>query len=58
MGMFRVVVLPDSGVDGRRHYNMVSEPKVSMLSLDGPDKWSLEPRFRVEMLFGGTNFEP
>ena len=37
---------------------MVSEPIVSMLSLDGPDKWSLDPRFQVEMVFGGTNSEP
>jgi hypothetical protein len=28
---------------------MVSEPKVSTLSLDGPDKWSLDPRFREEI---------
>jgi hypothetical protein len=30
---------------------------VSMLILDGSDKWSLDPRFRVEMVFGGTNFK-
>ena len=29
---------------------MVSEPIVSMLSLDGPDKWSLDPRFREEIV--------
>jgi hypothetical protein len=32
--------------------------KVSTLSLDMSDKWSLDPRFRVEIVFGGTNFEP
>jgi hypothetical protein len=32
---------------------MVSEPKVSTLSLDGPDKWSLDPRFREEIVSGG-----
>jgi hypothetical protein len=47
MRMFRIVALPDSGDDGRGCYNMVSKPMVSMLSLDGPDKWSLDPRFRV-----------
>jgi hypothetical protein len=26
---------------------------VSMLSLDGPDKWSLDPRFREEIVSGG-----
>ena len=56
--MFHIVALPDSGVDGQGHYNMVSEPMVSMLSLDGSDKWSLDPRFWVEMVFEGTNFEP
>jgi hypothetical protein len=29
---------------------MVSEPKVSTLSLDGSDKWSLDPRYRVEIV--------
>jgi hypothetical protein len=29
---------------------MVSEPKVSTLSLDGLDKWSLDPRYRVEIV--------
>jgi hypothetical protein len=24
--------------------------KVSTLSLDGPDKWSLDPRFQVEIV--------
>jgi hypothetical protein len=43
--MFHIVALPNNGVDGRGHYNMVSEPMVSMLSLDGLDKWSLDPRF-------------
>jgi hypothetical protein len=32
---------------------MVSEPKVSTLSLDGLDKWSLDPRFREEIVSGG-----
>jgi hypothetical protein len=32
--------------------------KVHALSLDGLDKWSLEPRFQVEIVSGGTNFEP
>jgi hypothetical protein len=32
---------------------MVSEPMVSMLSLDGLDKWSLDIRFREEIVFGG-----
>jgi hypothetical protein len=32
---------------------MVSEPKVSTLILDGLDKWSLDPRFREEIVFGG-----
>jgi hypothetical protein len=32
--------------------------KVSTLSLDGLDKWSLEPRFPVEIVSRGTNFEP
>jgi hypothetical protein len=46
MRMFRIVASPDSGDDGRGScYNMVSKPMVSMLSLDGPDKWSLDPRF-------------
>ena len=58
MRMFYIVALPDSGVDGQGRYNMVSEPMVSTLSLDGLDKWSLDPRFRAEMVFGGTNFEP
>jgi hypothetical protein len=31
---------------------MVSKPKVSMLSLDGPNKWSLDPRFREEIESG------
>jgi hypothetical protein len=26
---------------------------VSTLSLDGPDKWSLDPRFREEIVSGG-----
>jgi hypothetical protein len=56
MYMFCVVAFPDSGVDGRGRYNMVSEPMVSTLSLDGPDKWSLDPRFRVEMVFGWNQF--
>jgi hypothetical protein len=30
----------------------------STLSLDGSDKWCLDPRFRVEMVFEGTDFEP
>jgi hypothetical protein len=46
------VALPDSGVDDRGRYKLVSEPMVSMLSLDGLDTWSLDPRFRVEMVFG------
>ena len=56
MLMFRVVAFPDSGVDGRGHYNMVSKPQVSTLSLDGSDKWSLDPRFRVEMVFRWNQF--
>jgi hypothetical protein len=32
--------------------------KVQELSLDGPDKWSLEPRFQREIVSRGTNFEP
>jgi hypothetical protein len=31
---------------------------ISTLSLDGLDKWSLDPRFQVEIMSGGTNFEP
>jgi hypothetical protein len=31
---------------------------VSTLSLDGLDKWSLDPRFKVEIVSGETNFEP
>jgi hypothetical protein len=31
---------------------------VSTLSLDGMDKWSLDPRFKVEIVSGETNFEP
>jgi hypothetical protein len=29
-----------------------------MLSLDGPDKGPLDPRFQVEIVSGRTNFEP
>ena len=29
---------------------MVSEPKVSTLNLDGLDKWSLNLRYRVEIV--------
>jgi hypothetical protein len=32
--------------------------KVQALSLDGPDKWSLEPRFQREIVSRRTNFEP
>jgi hypothetical protein len=32
---------------------MVSEPKVSTLSVDGPDKWSLDPRFREKIVSRG-----
>ena len=46
-------MLPDKWVDGRGRYNMVSEPKVPMLSLDGLDKWSLEPRFQEEIVSRG-----
>jgi hypothetical protein len=35
---------------------MVSEPQVSTLSMDGLDKCSLDPRFRVEMVFGWNQF--
>jgi hypothetical protein len=31
---------------------------VSMLSLDGLDKWLLDPRFKLEIMSGETNFEP
>jgi hypothetical protein len=31
---------------------------VSMMSLDGLDKWSLDPMFKVEIVSGETNFEP
>jgi hypothetical protein len=32
--------------------------KVSTSNLDGLDKWSLDPIFQVEIVYGGTNFEP
>jgi hypothetical protein len=31
---------------------------VSTLSLDGLDKWSLEPRFQGEIVSRGKNFKP
>jgi hypothetical protein len=37
---------------------MLLEPKVSILRLDGLDKWCLDPKFRVEMVFEGSDFEP
>jgi hypothetical protein len=30
----------------------------SKLGLDGLDKWSLDPRFQVEMVFVGTHLKP
>jgi hypothetical protein len=39
-------------------YNLVSEPRFSTLSLDGPDKGPLDLRFQVEIVSGGTKFEP
>jgi hypothetical protein len=30
---------------------------VSTLSLDGLDKWSLDPRFQVEIVLRGTNLD-
>jgi hypothetical protein len=56
MRMFCVVAFPGSRVDGHGRYNMVSEPKVSTLSLDGPNEWSLDPRFQVEMVFVWNQF--
>jgi hypothetical protein len=58
---FRVVALPDLLVVGmlqigiRAKVSMAEPGWVSKLSLD---KWSLDPRFRVEIVSGGTNFEP
>jgi hypothetical protein len=50
MRSFHVVTFPGKWVDGKGHYNMVSEPKVSTLSLDELDKRSLDPRFREEIV--------
>jgi hypothetical protein len=38
--------------------NFSSEPRFSMLSLDGTEKGPLDLRFQVEIVSGGTNFEP
>jgi hypothetical protein len=37
---------------------MVSEPWFSMLSLDGLDKWSLDPGFEEKLCLGGPIFGP
>jgi hypothetical protein len=34
------------------------QSKFFALSLDGLDKWSLDLRFQVEIVSGGTNFGP
>jgi hypothetical protein len=41
---------------GMLHFGI--KAKVQSLSLDGSDKWPLEPRFQVENVSKGTNFEP
>jgi hypothetical protein len=45
--------LPDSGVDGPGTLQYGIRAMFPRLSLDGPDKWSLDPRFREEIVSGG-----
>jgi hypothetical protein len=42
-------VCPASGIDGRGSITVWYQSLVSMLSLDGPDKWSLDRGFEKKL---------